>query len=201
MTGAAAGIVLAMMAVAVARAATTKVLPSVATISMDRWVLAFTALVTFFCAALFGLVPALSLNKAWLVRQPVEGRLTTSRTNRRLRKLLLVTEVALALVLLAGAGLMIHSFDRLMRVNPGFNPSHLLTARVTLVDTDFPKIEQQVEFFDTLLQRLQTLPGVEHAALTSEIPLQGERVVTGVRMEGEPVPPKGMAPSGGRIRL
>jgi putative ABC transport system permease protein len=187
--GAGLGIAVASVAVAAARAATTKVLPTVSTISMDHRALLFTALVTFFCAALFGLAPALSLNKARLVHQPAEGRLTTSRTNRRLRKLLLVTEVALALVLLTGAGLMIHSFDRLMRVNPGFNPSHLLTARVTLVDTDFPKVEQQVEFFDTLLPRLRALPGVEHAALTNEIPLQGEGVVTYARMEGEPVPP------------
>ena len=191
--GAGLGIAVGSMAVAAARAATTKALPTVVTISMDRWVLAFTALVTFFCAAVFGLAPALSLTKSRLVRQPGEGRLTTSRGGRSLRKLLMVTEIALALVLLAGAGLMIHSFDRLMSVNPGFNPSHLLTAHVTLVDTDFPKVEQQVEFFDTLLQRLRALPGVEHAALTSDVPLKEERVVTGVRMEGEPVPPKGMA--------
>src|SRR6185437_887471 len=195
--GAALGIAVARIAVGAAHAATAKVLPTVSTIAMDHRALLFTALVTFFCAALFGLAPALSLNKARLVRQPVEGRVTTSRTNRRLRKLLLVTEVALALVLLTGAGLMIHSFDRLMRVNPGFNPSHLLTARVTLVDTDFPKIQQQIEFFDALLPRLKGLPGVEHVALTNEIPLQGDGVVTGVRMEGEPVPPKGMAPLAG----
>jgi putative ABC transport system permease protein len=192
--GAGLGIAVASVAVAAARAATTRVLPTVSTISMDHRALLFVALVTFFCAAVFGLAPAMSLNKVRLARQSVEGRVTTSRTNRKIRKLLLVTEVALALVLLTGAGLMIHSFDRLMSVNPGFNPSHLLTARVTLVDTDFPTVEQQVQFFDALLQRLQALPGVEHAALTSEIPLQGERVVTGVRMEGEPVPPKGMAP-------
>ena len=190
--GAGLGISVAIVAVATARAAAAKVLPTVATISMDRWVLAFTALVTFLCAIVFGLAPALSLNKARVVRQPGEGRITTSRGGRKLRKLLLASECALALVLLAGAGLMIHSFDRLMRVNAGFNPSHFLTAQVALVDGDFPTMKQQIVFFDTLLQRLQALPGVKRAALADSLPLQPGEVVIGVRMEGDPAPPKGM---------
>jgi len=80
---------------------------------------------------------------------------------------------------------MVRSFDRLIRVSAGFNPSHVLTARVTLAETEFPKVEEQIAFFDTLLQRVQALPGVESAALTSTVPLRGEQLMNvGVRIEG-----------------
>jgi putative ABC transport system permease protein len=194
--GAGIGLCLALAAVATVRAATAKVLPAVTTISVDRWVLGFTAVVTLGCSMFFGLAPALWLNKKRIVRQPGEGRLTTGRGHRRLRKVLLVAEVALALVLLAGAGLMIHSFSRIMRVNAGFNPSHVLTAHVTLVQNEFPKGEQQIAFFDTLLQRVQALPGVESAGLTSTVPLLPEQITMTVRIEGQPMPPPGtLAPA------
>jgi putative ABC transport system permease protein len=187
--GAALGLGLAVAAVAVVRGATAKVLPSVASISMDRWMLGFTSMVTLGCAMLFGLVPSLSLNRARIVHHPGEGRLTTGRGHRRMRKLLLVSEVGLALVLLAGAGLMIRSFNRLMRVNAGFNPSHVLTAHMSLVESEFPRIEQQTAFFNALLQRVQALPGVDSAGLTSALPLSTEQLTLSVRLEGQPMPP------------
>lgn len=185
--GAALGVCLAFVTVQAVRSAGAKIFPTATTISIDQWALAFAAVVTLLCALLFGLVPALWLNKTRIIRNPGEGRLTTSRGQRRLRKILLVAEVSLALVLLAAAGLMIRSFDRLVRVNAGFNPSHVLTARVTLAETEFPKVEEQITFFDTLLQRVQALPGVDSAALTSTVPLRGEQLMNvGVRIEGEP---------------
>lgn len=184
--GAGLGTCLALISVQLVRSVGAKIFPSATTISIDQWVLAFAATITLLCALLFGLVPALWLNKARIVHHPGEGRLTTGRGQRRLRKILLVAEVSLALVLLAAAGLMIRSFDRLIRVSAGFNPSHVLTARVTLAETEFPKPEEQIAFFDTLLQRVQDLPGVESAALTSAVPLQGDpQMNVGVRIEGE----------------
>src|SRR6185437_10695031 len=165
--GAVLGISMALATVQFVRSAAANIFPSAITITSDRRALAFAVVVTLVSAMLFGLIPALSLNKTRIVRQPGAGRLTTGSSYRRLRKLLLVSEVSLALVLLAGAGLMTQSFDRLMRVNAGFNPSHLLTAHVSLSETEFPKPEQQIAFFDTLCQRLKALPGVESAALTS----------------------------------
>lgn len=192
--GAVLGISMALLALQFVRSAAATIFPSVITISADRRALAFAVVLTLVSAMLFGLIPALSLNKARIVRQPGVGRLTTGHDFRQLRKLLLVSEISLALVLLAGAGLMIKSFNRLMRVNAGFNPSHLLTARVSLSETEFPRIEQQVAFFDTLCERLKTLPGVESAALTSAVPLQPEMFNVGVRIEGEPIPPINIAP-------
>lgn len=193
--GALLGISMALATVQFVRSAAANVFPSAITISTDSRALAFAVFVTLVSAMLFGLIPALSLNKARIVRQPGAGRLTTGNSYRRLRKLLLVSEVSLALVLLAGAGLMLQSFDRLMRVNAGFNPSHLLTAHVSLSETEFPKPEQQIAFFDTLCQRLKALPGVESAALTSAVPLQaGSFLNVGVRIEGEPIRPMEIAP-------
>lgn len=193
--GAALGVSIALATVQLVRSAAATFFPSVITISADRRALAFAVLVTLVSAMLFGLIPALSLNKTRIVRQPGQGRLSTGQGYRRLRKLLLVSEVSLALVLLAGAGLMIRSFNRLMRVDAGFNHSHLLTAHVTLSETEFPKPEQQVAFFDNLCRRLKALPGVESAALTSAVPLQpGMFFNVGVRIEGEPVRPAEIAP-------
>src|SRR6266481_3906709 len=187
--GAGLGLGLAVAAVAVVRGATAKVLPSVASISIDRWMLGFTSIVTLGCAMLFGLVPSLSLNKARIAHHPGEGRLTTGRGHRRMRKLLLVSEVGLALVLLAGAGLMIRSFSRLMRVNAGFNPSNVLTAHISLIQSEFPRVEQQIAFFDDLLQRVHALPGVDSVGLTSALPLSSDQLTLTVRIEGQPAPP------------
>jgi putative ABC transport system permease protein len=193
--GALLGISMALAAVQFVRSTAANIFPSAITISADSRALAFAVVVTLLSAMLFGLIPALSLNKTRIVRQPGAGRLTTGNSYRRLRKLLLVSEVSLALVLMSGAGLMVQSFDRLMRVNAGFNPSHLLTAHVSLSETEFPKAEQQVAFFDTLCQRLKALPGVESAALTSAVPLQADSSFNvGVRIEGEPIRPVEIAP-------
>jgi len=186
---------LALATVQFVRSAAANIFPSAITISADSRALAFAVGVTLVSAMLFGLIPALSLNKTRIVRQPGAGRLTTGNNYRRLRKLLLVSEVSLALVLLSGAGLMIQSFNRLMRVDSGFNPSHLLTAHVSLSETEFPKPEQQIAFFNTLCQRLKVLPGVEAAALTGAVPLQaGSSFNVGVRIEGEPIRPMEIAP-------
>jgi predicted permease len=172
--GAVLGISLAIATVRIVTGVAAASFPSVITISSDGKALAFVILITVVCSLLFGLVPALSINKVRIVRQSGEGRLTTGRGHRNLRKILLVVETGLALVLLSGSGLMIHSFERLMQVNAGFNPSHVLTAHVALAENEFPKTEQQLAFFDTLLQRLRVLPGVESASLTSAVPLQAE---------------------------
>jgi putative ABC transport system permease protein len=92
----------------------------------------------------------------------------------RLRDVLIVSEVTLALVLLCGAGLMIKSFAQLNRVNPGFETEHLVTMKIALPGAAYPKSAQTTAFFDRILERLQSLPGVKDAAVTTSLPLTGE---------------------------
>ncbi len=97
-----------------------------------------------------------------------------ARRGSRLRGGLIVSQVALSLLLLCGAGLMLRSFVQLNRVNPGFDPEHLLTMKIALPGAAYPKAEQTAAFFDRLLARLPSLPGVQNAAATTEMPFSGE---------------------------
>jgi putative ABC transport system permease protein len=114
-------------------------------------------------------------------------QLSFGRTHRRLRNALVVIELSLTVILLTGAGLMVHSFDRLMKVDPGFNLQGTLTARISLVRR-YATPEQQTAFFDQLLQRLQSTSGVEAATLVSSLPLTPHTMQGMVQIEEHPAP-------------
>ena len=111
-----------------------------------------------------------------------------------MRSALIVAEVALALVLLVGAGLMIRSFGRLMSIDPGFDPSNVVTMRLTLPAAKYPEIDQWRVFHESLVQRVSALPGVGVAAVNSGIPLEGGASESSVRVDGRPEPPPGSPP-------
>jgi predicted permease len=151
-------------------------------------VLAFTLSLSLLIGFLFGLAPALESSKFNLNESLREGgRAGTAGTARqRFRNILAVAEVALSLVLLAGAGLLIESFLRLEKSNPGFQPDSILTMELSLPHGSYGKDEQQTVFYDRLLARLAALPGLSDAALVSSLPLQGHSGHNSFQVEGLP---------------
>jgi putative ABC transport system permease protein len=166
-------------------------------ISVDYRVLVFTLGVSILTGLLFGLAPAiessrLNLNEA--LKEGGRGGTHDGRTTR-LRNLFVVAEIALALILLIGSGLMIKSFLRLQTVDPGFRTDNLLTARVLLPDTKYKEPEQRIAFFKQVLERIRQLPGVKDASAASFLPFTGLAAATSFTIEGAPPPAAGQKPS------
>jgi len=169
----------------------------VAHVGLNPAVLAFTAAVSLASAILFGLVPALQQARPSLVPALKEGGQTrgASHARRRLKAALVVSEIALALVLTAGTGLLLRSFWRLANVDPGFRPQGVLTVPVGLPDRTYPTAERQAAFIREAVARASRLPGVEAAAAMSATPLGGGGSATRFRVLDRPVPPRGEEPS------
>ncbi len=158
-------------------------------IRLDGAVLAFTFVASLGTGILFGLAPALQTSRLDLRGALNDsGRGTSSGGHHRLRNTLVVVEVALALLLLTGAGLLLQSFARLSRVNPGVQPDRLLTAAITLPNSAYPKPENVALFQDQLLTRIRALPGVRGASTVFPLPLSGSNVTTSFDLEENPKP-------------
>jgi putative ABC transport system permease protein len=163
-------------------------------IGIDRQVLAYTVAVSLLASILFGLVPALQASKLQLNDSLKEGgrHPTDGAGRRRTVSLLVVSEVALAFMLLVGAGLLGKSFLRLQAVQPGFNPDNILTVDLELPESRYPDAEQQRGFFQKVLQSLRTVRAIESVRLVSQLPLTG--FLTGaiaLTIQGRPAPPPG----------
>jgi predicted permease len=165
-------------------------IPRMGQIGIDGSVFLFTLLVSVATGILFGLAPALHASKTGLVGPLNEsGRgLSAGVGRQRVRSVLVVVEMGLALALLAAAGLLIRSFSRLEKVNPGFNPQNLLTFTFDLPVARYTT-EQQVNFYDRLLRRLDALPGVRSAASITPLPLSGDNIDIGFSIVGQPTAP------------
>jgi putative ABC transport system permease protein len=161
-------------------------------IHVDLPALAFAALVTIGSALLFSVAPALRRGGGHQIDAlHAGGRTTANRPQRRIRAALVVAEVALALVLLVGAGLMLRSVLRLQRVDPGFAPSGLLSMQITLSRSSFGSPQRQAAFYTELLSRVRVLPGVTTAAATEYLPFSGIDGSSGFYIEGRPAPARG----------
>lgn len=150
-------------------------IPRLGEIRIRGSALAFTAAVSIFAGLLFGLLPALragSRRSFGALRDGGRGS-TIGRDRHLARRALVVGQVALALVLLVGSGLLVRSFQRLRAVDPGFEASGVLTFRVAPPPTKYPDGEATARFYDQLVERLEALPGVEGAAGISTLPLTG----------------------------
>jgi len=134
----------------------------------------------------FGLAPALQASRQDLTASLKEGgrSATGSLRQGRMRNLLVVCEIALALILLIGAGLMIRSFRQLLRVDPGFDPHNLLTMQIDLPESKYKDETQIANFYSQVLGRLETLPGVSAVGATWRLPLSGSDSGTGIEVEG-----------------
>ena len=140
-------------------------------IGINREVLAFSFLASLICGIVFGLIPALQGSRSNPNESLKEGERGSTANRGRTRSVLVIAEVGLSLVLLVGAGLLVKSFTRLMNVNPGFDPDHLLTFTIGLPSSTDPA--HQVAFYQQVLERLQSLPGVKAVGAVSRLPLAG----------------------------
>jgi predicted permease len=163
-------------------------LPRLADIKMDGAVLGFAFVTALLSGTVAGVAPAWRMSKAdpnEALKQGL-GRLDSPSSGTRTRAVLVITEVALSLVLLVGAALMIRTLWNLRSVQPGFVADHALTMRVGVAANEFAGEDQQVQFYGQVLQRVHALPGVQFAALTDDLPLQGGSMQP-VAVEGQPV--------------
>jgi putative ABC transport system permease protein len=153
-------------------------------------VLLFTLGVSVLTGLVFGLAPALGVSRIDLNGALKEGKGAIGGTSR-LRNVLVVAEIALALVLLVGAGLMIRSFARLQGVDPGFDARSVLTIRVAIPNGKYPEERQRVNFFKQAVEKLRALPGVESAGAISFLPFAAPPAGTKFDIEGKPQQPAG----------
>lgn len=163
------------------------------TTTVNLPVLSFTVGLTLLTGIIFGLVPAFEASRFDLNDSLKEGAQSSgggSRSNR-LRSLFVVTQLAFALVLLVGAGLLIKSFNRLQAVEPGFDPNNLLTMRITLPERKYDTDGKIINFFTQAVEQTRAIPGVEAAGAINTLPFSGPHSGTGVAVEGQPKRPPG----------
>lgn len=161
--------------------------PGMMHVRLGGWVFAFTFLVAFLTGIFAGLVPAIQTSKPDLHNALKEGGRALSVAHRRSRGVLTAAEIALAMVMLIGAGLAIKSLVRLLGVEPGFDAHNVLKARIALPDVRYPKDPQITAFYRQLLDRVRALPGVVSASVAAQLPLQGGSNGV-VYIEGQPLP-------------
>jgi putative ABC transport system permease protein len=195
--GGAAGVALSAWALSAVRtvAAPRLSIVQLDTVGVNGWVLTFAFLIALASGILFGIVPAFTAAGGTLTTALKEGgRTGTGAHGTRTRQALVVAEMALALVLLVGAGLLVRSFMALMHVDPGFDPSRAITMKVTLPAAKYPTATAIRAFFDRLYARVDALPGVEASGGVSFLPLTGIGSATGFTIEGKEAPAPGQEP-------
>jgi predicted permease len=147
-------------------------LPRLDEIHLDVVVLWWTTLISCACAFLFGILPAIKASGVSGQELVVRSNRGSTRSATALRQALMLAEIAVATVLLCGAGLMVHTMVRLARVDPGFDPRNLQTVMFSLTGPQWPDARKQV-FYDAAVERLRAVPGVENAAVTYTLPILG----------------------------
>jgi putative ABC transport system permease protein len=182
--GGSLGLVLAAIGTEALVAITPDNIPRIAEVSVDGRVLWFTLLTATATGLLMGLVPAWQATQADLHSVLKEGGRNLGGVRATVRNVLVIAEVALAVILLAGAGLLLNSFARLLRVNPGFNADRLLTMKVGLPRGTYAKAADSAAFYDRLLNQLEGLPGVTAYSTVAPLPLTNSNLNVGFGIEG-----------------
>jgi putative ABC transport system permease protein len=157
-------------------------------VTLSYPVLGFTAAVSILTAVICGLAPAFEGSRTDVQEALKDGarQVGAGVRHRRLRHTFVVAEIALAVVLLVGAGLMLRSFDSLRRVNPGFDATSVLTMRMQLPLAKYPQPAQRIRFFNDLTARVSSIPGVRAAGAVSFLPMASLGAATGFTIEGQP---------------
>jgi putative ABC transport system permease protein len=172
-------------------------IPRLSEVRMNVSVFLFALTASALCGMMFGLVPALRASRTPLVETLKEGgRGGIGAGHRRMQRVLAVAEIALALILSAGAGLMVRSLAELQRVSPGFDPDHLLTFRLTLPQARYPETVRVQQFYDDVIARVDALPGVRSASLAISLPPNLLQITDNFMVEGQVLPPNQSAPVG-----
>jgi putative ABC transport system permease protein len=157
----------------------------------DWRVLLFALSVALLTGLIFGMAPVVQLfRRSGAESFQLANRGGADAGQRRMHKVLIVAEVALALVLLTGAGLLLKSFKQLLAVNPGFNPARVLTVPIALAQSQYPAREKQRAFYEHLLEKVRQVPGVKSVSVVFPLPL-AEPVAFPVSVDGRPDPPQG----------
>ncbi|HXI91461.1 MAG TPA: ABC transporter permease [Blastocatellia bacterium] len=183
------GTLIAMWGVPALTSISASSIPRVEEVSVSLKALLFTLVISLATGVLFGIVPALQSSGKRLTENLKEGRrgATGGAMHQRLLNLLVAGEVGLAVVLLAGAGLMVRSFISISGVAPGFNPKGVLTIGIGLTQPIYADIQQQSRFYERLTEKVRALPGVESAAGVNRVPLLGFNSSTSFTFQGKPV--------------
>jgi putative ABC transport system permease protein len=194
LAGAAGGVVLSICGLELLKQIGARTIPRLAEVNVDLAVLIVTAVVAIGTGILFGLIPAFASAKPELTEALKEGgrSSTTGARRNQLRNSLVVAEIALALVLLVGAGLLLKSYARVQDIDPGFDRRNILTAEMDLPDTKYPQRGNadynhgaaMINFWNEVLRRVQQLPGVEAAGYTIVLPLSGSNTDSSFTIEG-----------------
>ncbi|HET6852345.1 MAG TPA: ABC transporter permease [Pyrinomonadaceae bacterium] len=193
--GGTVGLLLAIWVVSWLVSLSPDTIPRLNEIRIDMRVAGFTLLISAATGVLFGVVPALQASKTEFTDALKEsGRTTAGVRKQRLRSALVVSEVALSLVLLVGAGLLIRSFAKLNQVNPGFNPEQVLTMGVSLLPNNYPEDQQVATFYSQILEQSATVPGVVSVSATAGLPVSGADTTDNFTIEGRPAIPKESEP-------
>ncbi len=166
-------------------------------LGIDFRVLGFTAGLSLLTGMLFGFAPAFEAARSSINDSLRESGLAGAGSgsgNRRVRQIFVTAEIALSFLLLIGSGLLIRSFLRLQAVSPGFNSENLLTVQLKLPQSKYKDDGAHIVFFNELLRRVNSLPGVRSASAESYLPFTGMGAATGYEVEGRPKPPAGQSP-------
>ncbi|HYE84733.1 MAG TPA: ABC transporter permease, partial [Vicinamibacterales bacterium] len=186
--GGALGLLLATWALRAIVTFGADLIPRVVDIGLDPTALVFTLVITLLTGLGIGLLPALQASGVNVQETLKDASRGSTGTGQRLRGGLFVAEVALSLVLLIASGLLLTSFARLQRVEPGFTPDGVFVAQIAIPAQRYDR-ERLVAFYESLYQRLATLPGATSAALTDRVPLTGGTTPAPVAVMGKPIPP------------
>ncbi|HSF41143.1 MAG TPA: ABC transporter permease [Thermoanaerobaculia bacterium] len=196
--GGAGGLLLALWGVRLFVAISPETIPRLEEVTVNPPALLLTLLVSLAAALILGLSPGLSLQNQELGEVlRVGSRGTEGVARRRLRGLLVVTEIALSVVLLVGAGLMMASFVRLFQVRTGLQPDRVLTLQFTLPGSTYPEGAQKATFYTRVLDRVSQAPGLESVGLVNHLPLSGSNTHWSFHVEGQPAPAPGQEPQAG----
>ncbi len=188
--GGALGLLLAVWGTHALIALVPKEIPRAANIQLDTAVLIFTLAISFAAGIIFGLAPAFQATRIDLnssLKASARGSIAGGQ-RARVGHALVVVEVALALILLVGAGLLLQSFARLGHVQPGMQTERLLTARVTLPNIAYPRPENIAGFYEQLIARLRAVPGIRAASTTFPLPMSGALSTTSFDLAERPLP-------------
>jgi putative ABC transport system permease protein len=184
----AAGLLIAHLGISFAKAFAPSNIPRLREVTLNLSVFAFAFAVSLLSGILFGLAPAITAARENLVTSLNEGSLRSGvgPGTPRLRNALLISQVALALVLVVSAGLLTRTFYRILRSNGGFNPDRVLTFQLSLPELKYPDQAHIVPFYRDVLERLRAIPGVDSAGLGETVPLSGEGESTVIRFTNHP---------------
>jgi putative ABC transport system permease protein len=188
LAGGALGIVIASASLGPLLRLSAGTLPAAFTVELDRGVLLFALAISIVTGLLFGIFPALRTAKLDLRESLNEGSRgsTGGPGQHRVRSVLVAAEIAMAMLLLVGAGLLLRSFSHLQEVPPGFQPDHLLIADIPISQTAYARPEQRSQFFDRIVERAKALPGVRAAGAASFLPVSGGGSIIHFNIAGRP---------------